>query len=421
MKIRRYTGIVGNQLQKDLIQTLLKTNNFPNFSIFHGVSGCGKSSLAEITALALTCKNPISVVDEDDSISESEPCLECNVCRENLRALQDNRANDYISKINIALLDRKDIKEQVKYIFKLQPKLGSRCVYILEEFQSLTSDEQTIFLEELSNIPEDIYIIICTTNLYKLIPDIRGRGVQFAIKVPSKQECIKLIQRECAEKEVKPLKKSSCEFLIKNVRNLPREIIKIVNLLIDGKQFNDESLREYLGYMDTDEYVKFFNKCKEGTMSFIQYIEELNTEKDMIAFYRGLQDFLFNLTLYLYGGKKLYFNSTQKQSLALAFSDMDEVRFYKILEYVRETHTYDTDKIGYILLGIRRFFMNQTEKEIIKESPKQAKIEELKSQEIYTKKEETLNIQDTSIKDEDLARILGNDYRRVKAGDMGIK
>ena len=58
MRIYNFDRVIGNTGTVNVIKTSLRDGVFNNFTIFSGLPGTGKSTCAEISALALTCEHP---------------------------------------------------------------------------------------------------------------------------------------------------------------------------------------------------------------------------------------------------------------------------------------------------------------------------------------------------------------------------
>jgi DNA polymerase-3 subunit gamma/tau len=364
--------------------------------MFVGQSRCGKSLLAEIVALVLTCKNS----------KDGEPCLACENCKNNLKALEGNYKSDILSKENMALIDKKDLRDKVKEIFRLQPKIGERCVYILEEFHILKAEEQTVFLEELSNVPSDVYIIICSNKLYKIIPEIKGRATRLDVKVPNTEENLGLLKNYLQQQKVKAPNDKVLSWLIRHLGNVPGEIIKTADFLIGGGAFTEENVKAYLGFTETARYVEFFEKCRGSMLEFVDYTEELK-ETDLNNFQRGLREFVLNLMSALYGGDKTNFSTDERTRLKQIFSVFSEKHFLELMDYTGKQNYQDDVDVYYNLLGYRRFFMGESVKSIIKSSEKQTRVDEIKSINRFNLIENKKGEVDTTLDEDKIESILG--------------
>jgi DNA polymerase III gamma/tau subunit len=174
--------VFGNQAIKDSLQSIFdRKSDYPHAFLFHGPTGCGKTTLARIVAGLLHCDSP-----EELNMS-------------NLRGIDAVR----------------QIVEDCIYA----PLTGTRRVYIFDEVHRQTKDAQNALLKPLEDPPPHVYFILCTTDPDLLIPALRGR---------------------CHPFQVKPLKSSEMMDLLKsilkreNIEEFPETILKKVILLSEG-------------------------------------------------------------------------------------------------------------------------------------------------------------------------------------------
>ena len=202
MQINKFSDIVGNSSTISLIKKGLEKKTLPHFILLEGLYGTGKSSVAELIAMSLTCQNSVS----------GEACGCCDICLSNKKALGRNGlgVSSYIEKVNMAVVAKeRNMIEQVRSTFYI---LHSDEVYIkiFEEFHALSEADQQLILEETARIPENVYIILTTTNLLKIIKEIRSRCLAFNFNRLTPGESAILIDRVNKKLD---LKKSDYELI----------------------------------------------------------------------------------------------------------------------------------------------------------------------------------------------------------------
>ena len=97
---------------------------------------------------------------------------------------------------NRGIDDIREIRERVA----VQPALGRRKIYILDEAHSLTTDASNALLKTLEEPPEHVVFVLCTTEPHKLLDTIKGRCQAFAFARPSVEE-IRVVLRRIAAAE----------------------------------------------------------------------------------------------------------------------------------------------------------------------------------------------------------------------------
>lgn len=159
--------IEGNKEIVITLRGMFKKNEIPHSMLFHGPTGCGKTTLARIVAKELGCaENNLIEIDTAQF-----------------------RGIDTI----------RDLRKNIQYT----PLGGGIRVYIIDEVHKMTGDAQNAFLKILEDTPNHIYFILCTTDPQSLLPTIKGRCSQFQTKVLTEEEMEELLIK-VAEAEGEP-------------------------------------------------------------------------------------------------------------------------------------------------------------------------------------------------------------------------
>lgn len=263
---RVWDDIIGQEDIKQIIRAAIDSGNFPRFSIFSGPSGVGKSCTAEVVARELIQASNVS-----------------------------KDVDRHIIKHNMAkMLGKKDIVAVLDDIFKFEGIYG-KTVYILEEVQVLKqNEEQAPFLEELTKIPDDVYIMMCTTHVHKLLPALRNRATHFQLTVPSPDECVQLITRVTEAVQLRPMSRNSMLTLAHLSENVPRNILKHMQLLMSNGQIDEEAMTRFFKVVSHQEYIGCFGALVQQDLDifgFVRYIESVKNRVSLSKLMQGLRSF----------------------------------------------------------------------------------------------------------------------------------
>ena len=173
-----FNEIVG---QKHITQTLknaIAKSSTSHSYLFSGPRGVGKTTTARILAKALNC-----TTSPNCNMQEVGNRKFCEICTSmNAGSMIDLIEIDAAS--NRSIDDIRDIKEKALFA----PNIGSKKVYIIDEAHGLTGPAQQAFLKLLEEPPENVVIILATTEVDALPLTIISRCQRFDFKRISHKE-----------------------------------------------------------------------------------------------------------------------------------------------------------------------------------------------------------------------------------------
>lgn len=344
---RTWDAVLGQNHLKPIIQQALLADRFPKFSLFTGPSGMGKSSLAELVAMSLSCSNSLS-----------EPCGRCDNCRAFL-----NGNSRVVKKFNMAkMLGKKDIISVLDEIFEFE-SIDGQTIYILEEVHVLKDNEQSPFLEELTRIPDDVYIIMCTTQPYKVLSEIRNRAITFNCEVPTTGQCQEFIKKVCRSAGIGIPPDTTIRTLTEVCENTPRKIIATLQLFSSGDQLTAQMLSEFFGLAEERVYIDLLEKL-HSSVSFFQFAEFIESFADndisAVKVVKGFDNFMVDVLLERSSRRKFALLQ-EGERLDNICKTLGEVGILKIMNFISKkdyTSARNESSAKYFLLQLKLDLLN---------------------------------------------------------------
>ena len=355
-KVRTFSGVISHDTTKYIITSNIKSNAYLKLTGFIGEPGIGKTTLAEITAMALTCESPIN----------GEPCLSCQTCKYNLEALDNDGSSDFVKKINMALIEKhKEMSDVVETIFKFQPLNGRHIVYILEEFEAISKrdDLQQQLLEEMSNIKDRVYVIIVSSSK-EMNRALASRIFTFYLQKPSKIECEALLNNKLKEENLtlsRPLKKA----LIEYTYSTPRDIIKIV----DGLKHCDDLekvMSDYLRVVNDSIYIDILKAMGSGVSHYFNTIKKIEAEgTNFKTVVEGFGNFLVKVYASVFGKQAEMFQKEHREFLRGFISNITEKDLTDMMDVLFDKRYYSEKEAEFKLIKLYNIYKGLSEKVLL--------------------------------------------------------
>ena len=160
-----FEGLLGNERLKENLISSLDKGRISHFYLISGPEGSGKRTLARLLAAAIQCRE------------QGKPCGRCSACR---KVLEGNHP-DVITvedpeHKNVAV---KVVREAREDIF-IRPNEADHKIYLFP--QELGIEGQNALLKILEEPPSYGVFILLTDNPDKLLPTVRSRCTELALR-----------------------------------------------------------------------------------------------------------------------------------------------------------------------------------------------------------------------------------------------
>ena len=357
MRIYTFDQLIGNQHCISILKTCITQGTLPHFTIFHGIGGTGKSTCAEITALAMTCQHTMN----------GSPCLECTSCKSNLDAIKSGTKSSTVAKINLGRENTKtDVDRMIKEIFTLQSS-ERNCVYILEEAHALSTALQTSLLEEIDRLDSKTYIILCTTKLNDLIPELRSRAVLFQFKRLTDKESRLLLDKYLQDNRIS-MEEEAKLAILNYTKGIPREIVTSTEFLSRNTKTLEELL-DHIQQINDTVYFELFQVLATGTIYDLNcYLKEEVDKYDIRNFINGLKEFYINMFFQIEGNVDTLAQTSNVMEFTSVSEILKRVDRFSLGNLINKlpSNAKRVD-LSFFLINLYQYFHNKKTSDIVRE------------------------------------------------------
>ena len=396
---KTFDEVYGQQHIVKTLQNALINNKIGHAYLFTGPRGTGKTSIARLLAKALNCEEGIGHI--------------CNNC-ENCKTINSNSHPDVIeidAASNSRVEEIRNIIEQVRYA----PIKGRFKVYIIDEVHMLSNNAFNALLKTLEEPPEQVIFILATTEPYKVLPTIISRCQRFDFTKIEQNQIKARLEEICDNENIKI--DNDALFEISSLADGGmRDALSILDELIAycGDNIKYEDILNIFGIISKSEKIKFISYLlnqngKEIINKYYQYsnngIDIKHLNDDLINIFKDL------LTYNISGNSSLlqYISKDDAKNL-LKYTNSKKLNeiIQKLIEASSDFKNVSNINSYYelVLLNIASDFTStQTlqDIEVTENESKPTIKEEIKTNIVNddVKKEETVQIKETLIKEEE--------------------
>lgn len=334
---------IGNtKVKESLRNSLVLGKKRPQTMLLVGNTGCGKTTLARIIASWYMCENP----NEDGS-----PCGHCIMC-ENMEEYIKSGRTDLLPDIKeIDSSEKSGKNDMISVLEEMSyPAYGGGWkVYIIDECHALTQGSATAMLKPLEEPPENVLIILATTNPEKMLDTIRNRcQLQYKITKPNTTELSGLLKKVCIDNgkdyDLQGLRMicSRADYVIRNALNYLEQVIHS-----RGSAIGDVVAEEFQEVSDRLIFDFYKAYIEKDYMGYINLMYKIRTTYDFGLFLQSLTNFTVR-GIYIINNVRV--------------EGMSEV---EIKSYTEVFTRFSLEELSYILASLKKMSLGDVESNLM--------------------------------------------------------
>lgn len=273
MKIYDFDQIIGQTNTKEWIISKLQQDKVPHILAFVGQPGIGKTSLAKVLACELAC------LDNNSRLGEIKE-----------KVIGNDTSTDCVKLYNMSNIRSDEEVLNVRNDLTLGLSTTGRKVIVLDEAHGMSEAAQDSLLTRFESISDDVYVIICSTELGRFKDAFRSRCVVRNFARPTNGEIRRLITTYLEENNIKfaiPIP-MAITFIMSSCNNEPRRIINLLRALDNTKIVTRDDLMAFNVMVDDREYYRLIHYLySNNIVDGLNFISDMGKEftKEAVSLY----------------------------------------------------------------------------------------------------------------------------------------
>lgn len=314
---KNLVGLIGQDVNREILTTLVEQKKLFSAMIFYGRSGCGKTTTARILVNELDAE-----VIELDAASNS--------------GVEDARnIKDIASKLALS---------------------GRRKIIIIDEAHMLSRAAWNALLKIIEEPNDKTHFIFCTTEYNAIPTTIRGRSQMFKFysipKDVQKQYVIDILKQEKAEVDERLI-----EFIIKESKGQMRDLLKTLQKAVETGITTVSQMAESLGIPDVKGMGSYLTAVlNNDSKTAVRALKDVADKTDSLLSWKArLEDLIYEILEDNYGLGELNYPLMQAQKLRQLTEQHKPQIFGKVLDYLLKIYKEETAfQVLYVLavLGV---------------------------------------------------------------------
>lgn len=167
------TFLKGNDVFKDAVANIVKTQNLPHAILITGEEGIGKKTAAKYLALSVLCER-----------KGEGPCFSCAHCRKIMGDIHPDVISLFPDSTGFYKIA--DIRE-LRNTISVRPNESEYKFYIIDKAEAMNKNAANSLLKQMEEPPEGVVFILLSDNEKALLPTVLSRTIRFRLS-PLKRE-----------------------------------------------------------------------------------------------------------------------------------------------------------------------------------------------------------------------------------------
>ena len=286
-KLKSYDKVIGHKSIIKWLMNSVEKDILPNIVMLSGPPGIGKTTLAKITACEIACK----MHPEKLEITKNA-------------VIEKNQSCDCVKVYNMSNLKSQEAVLEVKADLSVGFSSTGRKVIIMDEAHGMSNDAQDFLLTSFESLEDNVYVIICTTELTNFREAFLSRCILRRLSSLTRSEMITLIKNTIAERclSFSISNTMAINLIVTYTGRDPRRAVNLLNSFEENTTVQAQDLEAFFSVYEGKQVFRLIKYMYYGSilngLDFISDMEISSTFGDtlleLLRVAQGAQSFIID-------------------------------------------------------------------------------------------------------------------------------
>lgn len=262
-----FSDIKGHPQMVEYCIEHIKNGTFPQFTIWDGEEGLGKTSFADIIAISI-------IYGLEDSEEKTKAIKD---------VIDNKRSNDSIKKYKMSVEGGKDAAKEVLSEFNLSLTPYGKKVIICDECHRMSDAAQDTLIQDTEYLPKGLYLILLSKESHMLQSTLKSRAVPLHLHRLKHSDMLGVLREEVVRRNLTIQGGDATLNLIATWAECkPRTALNILSAFADNTRVSSSMVKELIGYLEVDDILPLVTSLS-GSMTFgLGYISEMRISDSIL-------------------------------------------------------------------------------------------------------------------------------------------
>ncbi len=260
-KLHKFSELVGHENLITFLKDHLEKGTLPQFILFEGDEGLGKSTIAKILAFYLT--------GQREDVSK--------------RVIEDNQSTEDVILYNMSINGGKDVAKEVESNLTLGLSNYPTKVIICDEAHGMSDAAQDVFLVSTEFLPKGVYLFMCTTDSQNLKPTLKSRAFTLHLNHLTNKEMVTLLERTVTERGLRlQAQSATLQMIAAWADGKPRIALNLLEGFAPGSAVSQDVVKELIDYLSVDDILPILSSFSGSMTQGLSYISEVKLNQTFV-------------------------------------------------------------------------------------------------------------------------------------------